>query len=191
MKTLIWKKIIVTYLIAVIATVGFPGFAFSNPAGAGAKKSIVINTRDEKVAINKDLARINQQQAKVKLLEKQCRDEKAAGVKSSATYTEWMKAKADFAIKAQREELRASQKKLDADLAEGKASAVLYAQQVVEAKHDLKLSEAALDRQLQSRDSDLLVINREIRDNKGESAFVLTVDDKYTKTETLALKERK
>jgi len=212
MKALKWKSIVVACIVTVIATVGTSVVAYgSAPGPAKYSKSFI----QEKKAINRDLININQQQDKVNALKQQCRDERAAGIKTSSVKTDLAKAKADLkreraylaadkkdllrehqalinqraeAVRAQREEVREAQKKLDADLAEGKPRAVLYAQQVVDAKNELKQKEAGLEQAQLSRNSDLLVINKEIRDAKGQSAFVLSIEDSYAKTQNLALK---
>ncbi len=212
MNALKLKSVAVAFMVTLIATVGTSAIAFgSTPGSAKYSKSFI----QQKKAINRDLANINQQQDMVNALKQQCRDERHANIKASSVKTDLAKAKADLKreraylaadkkellhehqalinqraedVRAQREEVRETQNKLDADLAEGKPRAVLYAQQVVDAKNELRQREAGLEQAQLSRNSDLLVINKEIRDANGQSAFVLSIEDSYAKTRNMALK---
>lgn len=210
MKTLKLKPIIVACVVTIIATVGFSGFAYGNPP-----ESAKAGLRQERLAINKDLAAINLQQDKVKSLEKQCSDEHKAGVKSGPVHNDLLKAQADLQrekaylkadkdallsahyaviserekrVRTERTELWSNGWKAVGSVFKAKPAAVSQAQAVVDAKHELKQNEKALRHARQNRNSDLLLVNREIRDAKGESAFVLSVEDAGAKTQNLAMK---
>jgi hypothetical protein len=148
-------------------------------------------------------------------LQQQCKDEHTAGMPTSSTRCDLMKAKADLdqekaylkvdksellkvhqayiderrsAIKNERAALQSSEKSLHAGLAKGNANSVLYAQEVVNRKHELKQDEIALKRAITSRNADLLATNKKIKEANGESPVTLAFENSTAKTQNAFMK---
>lgn len=213
MKTLKSKTMVAAIVAATFALGGIPGITNAQTGSSSAKS--LQNFRPQKVAINNDLAKVNEQQKKVALLEEKCRSERKAGTKASATKTEWKKAKADLQqekaylradkkellqkhqahirshnkeVREQRAEVTAAYFKLLPDLAKGKATAVEKTESIVNARHQLKVQKVYAKSAKLNRNADLLAINKEVRKADGQSPFVLAFEDGAAKTQNLVLK---
>ena len=213
MKTMKIKSVLFTWMVTIIAIAGFSGFAFGQTTASTVKYSGNFNR--EKVAVNRDLASISLQQEKVKSLEKQISDERAAKEKTCSSRADLARAKADLqrqkdylkadkaelmgkhqeliadrekAIRRERAAVMTAQQKLRADLAKDRTDAVPEAQAVVNKKYELKHTEAALKQAKIERNNELLVVNKQIKNANGESPVTLAFENGYAKTQNLAMK---
>ena len=213
MKTLKSKTMVAAIVAAAIALGGIPGITNAQTGSSSAKS--LQNFRQQKVAINSDLAKVSQQKKKVEALEDKCKADRKAGEKPSASKEDWQKAKAD--LKREKAYLRADKKelmqkhqahirshnkevheqragltaayfKLLPDLAKGKATAVEKTESIVNAKHQLKMQKVFARSAKLNRNADLLAINKEVREADGQSPFVLAFEDGAAKTQNLVLK---
>lgn len=212
MKTLSNKTIVAAIVAAAIALGGIPGIT---NAQAGSSAKSLQNFREQKVAINNDLAKVSQQKKKVETLEDKCKAQQKEGEKPTATKAQLEKAKADLKreqaylradkkelmqkhqahirshnkeVREQRAGLTASYFKLLPDLFKGKATAVEKTERIVEAKHQLKVQKAYARSAKLNRNADVLAINKEVRKVDGQSPFVLAFENGAAKTQSLVLK---
>lgn len=212
MKTLSNKTIVAAIVAAAIALGGIPGI--TNAQAGGSAKSLQ-NFREQKVAINNDLAKVSQQKKKVEALEDKCKNERKAGEKSTSSKPQWEKAKADLKreqaylradkkelmqkhqahirshnkeVREQRAGLTSSYFKLLPDLFKGKATAVEKTERIVEAKHQLKVQKVYARSAKLNRNADVLAINKEVRKVDGQSPFVLAFENGAAKTQNFVLK---
>ena len=190
MKTSRIKTLIATSVAVIIG-----GFAFASDD----MKTIMENIRVQQQAVNADLIRVNQQQAKVKTLGEQCREHHG---KSASIHKEYMNAMADLRngrkqlkiddrnlmeaheahIKAHVDEARAEEKvlmraqyNLDRDKVRGRAIALTEADQLMNARAELRNRFTALERARLGRDKDRWVINREYLDMGAKSSLQLSM----------------
>jgi len=212
MKTVKKLNFAITRSIATLITIVLFGGLVMSQAGTLSKTSMVQKDRS---AIDKDLASIDQRQQRVKLLQEKCKEERTTGSTSCPCRNELMKANADLekdkaylkadkaelmkdrqgfinehkdAVKADRAALKESQKNLNASLSKGNTVAVLYAQQIVNNKHDLKLHETALKQAITERNNELVATNKKIKSANAESPALLAFESSAAKTQNSLVK---
>ncbi len=203
MKALKWKSVAIA---AIVLAISYAGTAYAGDRQTGK----AVSLREERLAVNKDLNKINQQQAEIKGLKKDLKQERSKGLSTASTRNELSKARADLRrdraylradafvlakehwahLKAHvkdvidaRAELRREKQKLNADLRAGKASAVSRTEAVVNARQNVKQSEKKLDIARKQFNSDFALIFKESFDANGTSAMVLSVEDKTAKAQ--------
>jgi hypothetical protein len=213
MKTINVKSLIFTWMATIIAIVGISGVAFGQTTASPVKNS--PSFIHEKTAINRDLASISADRDRVKVLEKEVKDERAARQKTCSTRADLVRANADLqrqkdylkadkaelmdkhdeAIKEWREviqkdraSLMNSHVKLETDLAKGRPDAVTQTQAMVNDKYNLKHSQFNLKEAVVQRNNDLLAVNKQIKNANGQSPVTLAFENGYAKTQNLAMK---
>jgi hypothetical protein len=213
MKTANVKSVIYALLASVIAIVGFSGVAYGQTTASTVKNS--SSFVHEKTAINRDLASISANRDRVKVLEKQLKDERAAKQKTCSTRAELVRANADLQrqkdyLKADKAELMAkhdvairecrdviqrdraslmsSHLKLEEDLSKGRPDAVTQTQALVNDRYNLKHSQFNLKEAKFQRNNDLLAVNKQIKNANGQSPITLAFENGYARTQNLAMK---
>ncbi|MCW5908053.1 MAG: hypothetical protein KIS94_09360 [Chitinophagales bacterium] len=209
MKTLKCSFIKVAGLAAFMVLFGLAGEAFSQST---VSSKAVATARG---AINRDLAKISQQQHKIEGLKAQCKSKQATATEKAAVRIELKKAQADLqhskaylaadksalisehnhviseqktTLREQRFKLAVTQANLFTDLIKGKETAVANAQRVVDGKREIRSQKAELQQAKVNRNNDLLAINQGIRDANAQSPIVLVAENTVAKTQNLVMK---
>lgn len=216
MKTIKQRMALAIFLGAALITyAGVSGFTKAPGHTTKATPKTSTAFKPEKKAINGHLADIHQQQQEIAYLKEQQKQNRKDGNSNSETKSQLIKAKADLArekqylkadkadlmaqhqavidrkkdaVKADKETLRASRRELNKDLNKGNPVAVLHAQQIVNKQNTIKQNERALQSAKQERNGDLLAVNNRIKENDGQSAFVIAFENGFAKAQNLAMK---
>lgn len=187
MKTMKLKTVITTAVAILIASMVF---------ASGDMKAIMENIKAKQQVVSADLVKVNHEQARVKTLGKECREQR-----TSAAHKAYMDAKADLMrsrkqlkaddknlmqahqehIKAHKQELREeekvlvkAQRTLDRDHAKGRVATLTDADRLMDARAEMRNRFTALERARLERDKDRWVVDREYFDAGAKSNMQLS-----------------
>lgn len=187
MKNSAFKPLFIACVVILSATAA---------VAADDMKTIMSNIREQQATVNQDLLKINQQQENLKTLGRLCRQE-PRNASVHREYKEQMAAlkqtkkqlrKNDAAlmeaheahislhkqeVMAQHKVLAKAQRQLDIDKAKGVEIALFEADEVMNARAELRKLFTDTERARLERDKDRWVINREYYDIKSKSFMVV------------------
>jgi len=185
---------------------------YSSSANTNENKVNTVNTREERSAITGYLEKINLQNEKVKYLKEKYKKDKANENEKAMAVDkkELCKALADLkrdkaylkaekmdlvsehnlaindskeAIKKDKSDLKESREKLDKNLAEGnEADAAKNAKAVAQYQNELDNNKDALHKALVNKNSEIILVNKEIEKSIGQYSVVLYAENAIANT---------
>ncbi|HLP52089.1 MAG TPA: hypothetical protein VK154_14470 [Chitinophagales bacterium] len=197
MRTIQQKWIMIAGLVTISVLT-----LFFRPAFAGqsiTKQKEAVSLKDARAAVNQALLNVNQQQKKINELATQCSQTKD---KSAAVHQQYAEAKKELKLRrallkertkemaaahkliikeqegaliAQRKELHKAEAKLNKQLTQRDAAAANQAYVMVAERDKVRDAESRIEYAKINRDVDLYLVNKELRDTKGNEWFGLTV----------------
>ncbi|HLP19495.1 MAG TPA: hypothetical protein VK174_04310 [Chitinophagales bacterium] len=197
MKTISQKWILIAGLVTISVITLFVRPAFAGDSQAKPKQASSL--KETRAAVNQALLNVNQQQKRVNELGEQCR---LARDKNAPIHQQYADAKSELkrerlvlqqkakemaaahkaiikeqegALIAQRKELHKAEAKLNKQLTQRDAAAANQAYVMVAERDKVRDAESRIEYAKINRDVDLYLVNKELRDTKGNEWFGLTV----------------
>lgn len=216
LKSVIMKNVTVkkALVAACVTLAGVSGFNCTTMAQTPTV-DYSLSIKHQKDAISNDVSRVKYQQQRVDAIKEKRKQERANGTVSKVTITSLSKAQADLKrerdylkadksslmlqhkahvaahksnVRAQQRVLLAERRNLDADLMKGNNAAIAHTAAIIETKKQITSGQKKLRAAKLERNSDLLAVNKQIGDAKGQSVVSLSFENGFAQASNLVLK---